>query len=60
MSCTWLTPGEAAERIKVTKSSVYRWLRMGQLKGHVTPGGQVRICEADLDLAERKLDGSHN
>ncbi len=54
MSCTWLTPGEAAEKIKVTKSSVYRWLRMGQLKGHVTPGGRVRICEADLDLAEKR------
>ncbi len=54
MSCQWLTPAEVAKRLQVTKSSVYRWLKNGQLRGYATPGGRVRICEADLALAERK------
>lgn len=48
MSCEWLTVKEAAKIVKVTKSTVHRWIRKGNLKYYYTPGGTIRICKEDL------------
>lgn len=54
MSCHWLTPQEAADKIRVTKSTIYRWIRADKLSCHLTPGGRVRICQKVLELTERR------
>lgn len=43
---------ELAERLGVTRDTVYRWRREGRLAGLLvrTPGGRLRIARADLPL----------
>lgn len=48
MSCEWMTVREAADYLNVTKSTVHRWIRKGNLKYYYTPGGTIRICKEDL------------
>lgn len=43
----FLTPEEIAEQLRVTKGSVYVWLRSGKLKG-TKIGDLWRIDERDL------------
>lgn len=42
-----LTPEEVAERLKVSRETVLRWLRNGELKG-VKAGKLWRVREEDL------------
>lgn len=44
---TLYTPEEVAERLKVTRRSVYTWLQAGKLRG-LRAGDQWRVAEADL------------
>ena len=44
----WLTPNKAAKKVGVTSSTVYRWIRKGQLVHYVTPGGTIRIKIEDI------------
>ena len=48
MSCTWLTPKQAAKKVGVDRTTVYRWLKTGVLRYYITPSGTSRICEKDL------------
>ena len=48
MAGEWLTPRKAAKELDVTTSTVYRWIRKGQLTHYVTPGGAIRIKMEDL------------
>lgn len=41
------TPEEAAQKLKVTRRSIYAWLRSGRLRG-LRAGDQWRIAEDDL------------
>ena len=42
-----LTPIEVAKILKVSRISVYRWIKSGELKA-IKAGGIVRIREEDL------------
>ncbi len=53
MSCEWLTVKEAAAYVKVTTHAIHRWIRTGRLSCSHTPGGERRICKADLIQSER-------
>ncbi len=44
-----LTTGQAAELCSVTRDTVLRWVRSGQLKGTRTPGGHYRIDPKDVE-----------
>ena len=44
----WLTPKQVSVELGVTPSTVYRWIRKGQLVHYVTPGGAIRIKMEDL------------
>ncbi len=41
-----LRPREVAERLAVSRSTVYRWFWEGKLKGVKLAGGTVRILES--------------
>ncbi len=44
-----LTTGQAAKLCSVTRDTVLRWVRSGQLKGTRTPGGHYRIDPRDVE-----------
>jgi excisionase family DNA binding protein len=44
-----LTVQEVADKLKVRRNTVYRWIRAGKLKALKISGGTVRIDEADLE-----------
>lgn len=48
-----LRPREVAERLAVSRSTVYRWFWEGKLKGVKLAGGTVRILESAVT---QKLD----
>jgi excisionase family DNA binding protein len=54
VACEWLTVEEVAAQLKVTKHSVHRWIRAGKLDHSLTPGGERRVCKADLVQPGRK------
>ena len=41
-----MRPSEVAERLAVSRSTVYRWFWEGRLKGVKIAGGTVRILES--------------
>lgn len=50
-----LTPGEAAEVLRIGKSTMYRWVKESKVPYIRLPSGDVRIDEKELDawLADR-------
>lgn len=53
---TWLTTGEAAERLQVSVDAVRRAIRSGRLRSRRTPGGHRRISAASVDALARDLE----
>ena len=55
----WVSVPEAAERLRVSGTTVRRWILEGHLKASRLPGNdhrnQYRIFETDLDLFIEKL-----
>jgi excisionase family DNA binding protein len=50
MDQQWFTPPEAAEYLRVTRSTIYRWTREGRLRAHDLPtGGGRRYRREELD-----------
>lgn len=46
----WLTPAEAAAYLKVTRSTIYRYMDLGLLPFHeLRTGGGRRLMREDLD-----------
>ena len=45
---TYFTVDEIAERLKVSRMTVYRWIKAGQL-GAYKIGGEFRITERDIE-----------
>ena len=45
----YLTLNEVAERLRVGRSTLYRWVREGRLKPHRLPGGRMRFEEEDVE-----------
>ncbi len=47
------SPQEVAEMLKVSRQTVYNWIRSEKLKAHKV-GGSVRIYETDLQAFTKK------
>jgi len=59
-SAKYLTLHEAAERLRVTPSTLAKWAKAGRVPALKTPGGKWRFVEADLMLALRLGRASDN
>lgn len=49
----WLTAAEVADRLRISKQTVYRWAKTGQLPAY-RPGGRwcaLRFRATDIDNA---------
>lgn len=56
-SCAWLTVPEAANYIKVSKSTLYRYIREKRLRVNRPGGTLIRICLEELNrLGEEAND----
>ena len=54
----YLTVHEAAERLKVTRDTVYEWLWSGKLKGIKVSASMWRIRESEIhDFMRRAEEG---
>jgi excisionase family DNA binding protein len=51
-----LRPREVAERLAVSRSTVYRWFWEGRLKGVKLAGGTVRILQSAVDQKVAEAD----
>lgn len=47
-----MTPAEAARKVGVAPSTVYRWMNKGELIYSRLPSGRIRIAECDLLTVE--------
>ncbi len=47
----WLSIGEAAEYLGVSRDTLRRWEKRGKIKSYRTPGGRRRYTIYDLELA---------
>lgn len=45
----YLTPDEAADRLRVTGRTIRRWVADGKLRAVTLPSGRIRIPEEALD-----------
>lgn len=54
---TWLTTGEAAERLHTGVDVVRRAVEDGRLKAGRTPGGHRRILAESVEALRRELYG---
>ncbi len=56
----WLTVEDAAEYVRVTPSTIYRWTKAGKLPAYKFDGTPIRIKRSDLDAlanpVPRKID----
>lgn len=52
-SLDWLTIGQAAKYLGVSKDTLRRWEKRGKMKSYRTPGGRRRYTMYDLELAMR-------
>lgn len=52
---TWLTAGEAAERLRVGVDAVRRALESGRLSGGKTPGGHRRVSAESVERLFQEL-----
>ena len=50
-----LRPREVANRLSVSRSTVYRWFWEGKLKGVKITGGTIRILESALEDKLKEL-----
>jgi len=51
----WLTPAEAAEYLRVTPSTIYRWAKGGLVNLYRIGEGATRIKRSELDALARPL-----
>ena len=56
MAETYLKVSEVAERLNVTKQSVYNWINDGRLKAVKVAGKTVRITESSVDALIQPAD----
>ncbi len=57
MSCTWLTVPEAADFLKVNKSTLYRYIRDKKFKVNRPGGTIIRICLDELNKLGEEVNG---
>ena len=50
MSCTWLTIQEAADFLKVDRTTIYSYIKKGDLAVCNPTGRLVRICLEELNI----------
>lgn len=51
-----LTTAEAAKLLRVGRSTVTRWVRLGQLKAMRLPSGTFRIPRSEVEKLLRQLE----
>jgi excisionase family DNA binding protein len=49
MSAELLTTSEAAKLLRVSQSTIDRWIRLGQLRAVKLPSGRFRILREDVE-----------
>ncbi len=54
----WFTPDEAAEYLRVSRPTVYRYMRDGVLAYYELPKGGRRLKRSDLDSLLQKSESS--
>lgn len=52
----YITPGQAADLLGVTRDTIRRYVDTGRLEGIKTPGGQRRIDRASIEQVIRPQD----
>lgn len=53
----WFTASEAADFLRVTRSTIYRWARASHLRYHLLPEGTGRrFHRSDLEAVLRSAD----
>lgn len=55
-----LTINEAAEKMHVTRQTIYAWINSGRILPVTTPGGRLRIPEEQLILATPQINEREN
>jgi len=55
-----LTINEAAEKMHVTRQTIYTWISSGRILPVTTPGGRLRIPEEQLVLATTQINKREN
>jgi len=55
-----LTINEAAEKMHVTRQTIYAWISSGRILPVTTLGGRRRIPEEQLILATPQINGREN
>lgn len=55
-----LTINEAAEKMHVTRQTIYTWINSGRILPVITPGGRLRIPEEQLILATPQINEREN
>jgi excisionase family DNA binding protein len=53
----WLTVAEAAEYLRVSRDTIYRWAKRGKLVLYKVGGTATRVRKSDLDALARPLTG---
>lgn len=56
---TWMTIQEAANYLRVSKKTVYRYIEQGRLKFYTMPSGRKRFKQSDLDALLQKGAEGH-
>jgi excisionase family DNA binding protein len=56
-SSEWLTTEDAAEYLRVTPSTVYRWTKTGKLQAYQFDGAPIRIKRSDLEALAKPVHG---
>jgi excisionase family DNA binding protein len=52
----WLTVEDAAEYLRVTPGTIYRWTKTGQLIAYKFNGAPIRIKHSDLDTLAKPVN----
>lgn len=56
----WLTVAEAAEYLRVSRDTIYRWAKQGKLQLYKVGGKATRLRKTDLDALARPLTLADN
>ena len=53
----WLTVNEAVAYLRISRATLYAWMKAGQVPYYTGPRGRRRLKREDLDAAHRQASG---